>query len=200
MKKILILIISILLLQASIVFAQAQFRTDSNTVTTRIGNPPTEELACPIPKGVVTCGSKNVPVNGCGHCGVGYEAYMSTCFYEGIYYAMDIGGTPGQNIILPSVNGRILNWSFAGQSNVKNNQAVQQYEGTNTSTGDKYWIQFHHTTIGSGQTGNRSSGDIAAQICSNCISGSGAHVHVEFAKIETSGAFVWQDAPEYFCR
>jgi hypothetical protein len=41
MRKILILIISIVLLQASIVFVQAQFRTDSNTVTTRIGNPST---------------------------------------------------------------------------------------------------------------------------------------------------------------
>lgn len=200
MRKIVILIIAILFLQASIVYAQAQFRTDSNTVTTRIGNPVLGEFSCPISGGSVTCGSKNIPVNGCGHCGQGYGEYISLCSYEGIHYAMDIGGSALQNVILPSVNGKILSWTFAGQSNNKGDQAIQQYTGTDVSTGEKYWIQFHHTQPGSGRAGTHPSGNVGAQICNGCNAGSGLHVHVEFAKIDTSGAFVWQDAPAYFCR
>lgn len=198
MKKILILIVAILLLQASIVLAQAQFRTNSNTVTTRIGNPVSGEFSCPIPKGNITCGSKNLPVSGCGHCGIGYESYMNNCTYEGIYYAMDIAGADFTNVILPSVNGKIISWTFAAQANNKGNQAIQQYSGTDSSTGDKYWIQLHHTAPGSGRSGTYSSGGVGAKICGDgCGMG---HVHVEFAKIETSGKYSWQDAPAYFCK
>lgn len=180
--------------------AQAQFRTDSNTVTTKVGNPSSggSIASCPIPNGIITCGSKNVPINGCGHCGLGYEAYMANCTYPGIYYAMDIAGADFTNVILPSVSGKIIQWTFSGQTNNIGNQAIQLYSGTDSSTGEKFWIQFHHTQPGSGLSGTRSSGEIGAKICGDgCGMG---HVHVEFAKIDPSGGTVWQDAPDYFCR
>lgn len=188
--------------------ALAQFRTESNTVTTRVGNPISGNVAaCPIQGGTVTCGSKNVPVNGCGHCGMGYEAYMDNCKYEkyeGINYAMDIGGGDFTPVLLPSVNGKIIEWSFVNETNRKNKgekdgpQAIQLYSGTDTSTGEKFWIQFHHSAPDSGNPGTHGSGTQGATVC-----GDGCnmrHIHVEFAKIEPSGKMSWQDAPNYFCR
>lgn len=200
MKKIFVLSCVVLLLQISvgIVRAQSTLRTDSNTVTTRVGNPPTIEYACLIPNGIITCGSKNVPVNGCGHCGIGYEAHMKNCTYPGIYYAMDIGGTDFQNVILPSVEGKSISWSFVDQTNATPNQAIQIYVGTDAASGEKYWIQLHHTAPGSGKSGTYASGETGAQICGNgCGMG---HVHVEFAKVDTSGRNIWVDAPDYFCK
>lgn len=189
-----------ILLGVGTVAAHAQFRSDSETVTTTVGTPLANGgiAACPIPNGVITCGSKNVPVNGCGHCGVGYEAYMSGCTYEGINYAMDIGGTDFQDVILPSVGGAAITWTFVAETNRTNNQAIQRFGGTNEATGDKYWIQFHHTQPGSGNVGTHTSGERGANICGNGCNAE--HVHVEFAKVDSSGKNIWQDAPNYFCR
>lgn len=173
-------------------------RTESNTVSTTVGNPPVSLAVCPIPNGVITCGSKNVPIDGCGHCGIGYGAYMKNCTYEGINYAMDIGGDDFQNVILPSVDGKTINWTFVDQTNRKVDQAIQRYVGTDIATGEKYWIQFHHTAPESGIQGTHLSGSVGAKICGNgCGMG---HVHVEFAKVDTSGRNVWVDAPTYFCK
>ena len=177
----------------------AQLRTESNTVTTKVGNPQPQIIAaCPIPGGKISCGSKNIPINGCGHCGIGYEAYMKNCTYEGIYFAMDIGGADLQNVILPSVNGKTIQWSWVDQTNAKDSQAIQRYSGTNTTTGEKYWLQFHHTDPGSAIKGIKSSGEIGARICGNGCNM--RHVHVEFAKIDPSGVTKWQEAPSYFCK
>lgn len=181
---------------AGITFAQTTLHSESNTVVTKVGNPVGAIAACPIPNGRINCGSKNIPINGCGHCGVGYDAYMANCTYPGIYYAMDIGGADFQDVILPSVNGAIIDWVFLGETNNVGNQAIQNYSGTDTSTGSKYRIQFHHTAPGSGG-GNHSSGDVGAKICgSGCGMG---HVHVEFGKATPSGT-EWVDAPSYFCK
>lgn len=197
MKK--LLFITLMLIFASISqSAYAQFRTDSNTVTTKVGNPQTQTIAaCPIPGGNITCGSKNVPVNGCGHCGIGYQAYMKGCTYEGIYFAMDIAGNDLQNVILPSVDGKTIQWSFVSQTNSDGSQAIQRYSGTNITTGEKYWLQLHHTNPGSATKGIKPSGEVGAQICGNGCNMK--HVHVEFAKIDASGT-KWQDAPSYFCK
>ncbi len=182
----------------------AQLQSTSNTVTTDVGTPITSSAICPISNGIITCGSKNVPIGGCGHCGIGYEAYMKNCTYPGIYYAMDIGGANDAPVILPSVNGKTISWTFVDQTNeiypplLNAPQAIQQYAGTDVETGEKYWIQFHHTGIGSGVPGTHSSGERGANICSGgCNMG---HVHVEFAKIDTSGKNIWIDAPTYFCK
>lgn len=206
MKKIIIATITVLLfLLSPKVYAQT-YRTDSNTVTTHVGNAPVTGggiAACPIPGGSINCGSKNVPIKDpsgqlCGHCGVGYEAYMSNCTYPGIYFAMDIGGKDLQNVILPSVGGATIEWTWYDQTNNNGNQAIQRFSGTDRATGDKYWIQFHHSDPGSGNRGTHSSGDVGARICGNgCGMG---HVHVEFAKVDPNGNNVWVDAPSYFCR
>lgn len=199
MKKILfVIVINVFLVFFTLnAYAQQQFRTNSNTVTTRVGNPVVAASFCPIPNGTITCGSKNVPVSGCGHCGIGYESYMSNCTYEGINYAMDIAGIDFQDVILPSIEGQSISWTFAAE-NPRGNQAIQQYSGTNLATGEKYWIQFHHTSPGSGAQGTHISGERGANICGNgCNMG---HVHVEFARIDTSGKQNWLDAPNFFCR
>ncbi len=182
----------------------AQFSNNSNTVTTRVGSPAGAIAACPIPNGTVTCGSEHVIVSGCGHCTQEYisidPAQLSPLCtdpnYPGIHYAMDIGGNDFQNVILPSVEGKIINWAFLGQTNNIGNQAIQIYSGTEPSSGEKYRIQFHHTDPGSGG-GNLSSGDIGAKICGNGCNMH--HVHVEFAKVTSSGT-EWVDAPSYFCK
>lgn len=196
MKRIIIVLFSIGFLLAAIDAHAQQLRTNSNTVTTRVGNPVSAAASCPIPNGTITCGSKNVPVNGCGHCGIGYDSYMSNCTYEGINYAMDIGGNDFQEVILPSIQNASISWTFVDED-PRGNQAIQQYSGTNLSTGEKYWIQFHHTSPGSGNPGTHISGERGANICGNgCNMG---HVHVEFARIDTTGKTVWLEAPNYFC-
>lgn len=176
----------------------ATLRTDSNPpATTKVGTPASIAV-CPIPGGPINCGSKAVPINGCGHCGVGYEGFMSNCTYPGIYFAMDIGGRELQDVILPSVNGATIEWTWYDETNRSSNQAIQRFSGTNTSTGEKYWIQFHHSDPGSGNKGSHQSGETGTRICGNgCGMG---HIHVEFAKVDPSGSNTWVDAPNYFCK
>jgi len=197
MKKYsLFLAILFILLSVTIVFAQ-QLQTNSNTVRTRVGNPPAAS-SCPIPGGVPSCGSRSVPVSGCGHCGVGYGAF--TCNYESIPYAMDVPGAYGQEIILPTIGDQEIKWTFVREQ-VKSDgrTAIQNYGGINETTGEQYWLQFHHTAPGSGG-GTRFSGDVGARICSApCEVGTGPHVHIEFARIGPNGTREWLDAPLYFC-
>ncbi len=196
---------------ASLLFAvnAAAQEHSSNPVTTIIGNPPItsngsgpdsiDASSCPIPNASPSCGSKNVPVNGCGHCGVGYGNYP--CGYEGIQYAMDVPTGPLSPIYMPLVNGKEIRWTFSHQM-VKNDgiTAIQYYGGTDDETQEQYWIQFHHTQPGSG-AGTISSGDRGANTCqTGCDTGTGPHVHIEFAKVDSSGNKIWQDAPNYFCR
>lgn len=205
LKVLLILLFLSLAFFAGHTLAQAQYRTESNAVTTVVGNPSIGTLAaCPIPGAKINCGSKNVPINGCGHCGIGYEDYMSNCTYEGINYAMDIDGADFTPVLLPSVEGKTVEWTFVDQTNAVlvpakgAPQAIQRYAGTNTVTGEKYWLQFHHSEPGSGNPGKHGSGTQGAKVC-----GDGCnmhHIHVEFAKIDPSGKMVWQDAPNYFCK
>lgn len=179
----------------------------SNTVTTRVGNPPPspdnsesiDATSCPIPNGTITCGSKAVPVSSCGHCGIGYEGYP--CNYDSLKYAMDVGAHPLDPIYMPLVNGKKIRWTFSHQTvHTDGITAIQYYGGIDDDTQEQYWIQFHHTKPGSGG-GTIFSGDRGATVCqSGCSTGSGPHVHIEFAKIDSAGNKLWQDAPSYFCR
>ena len=192
-----------MLFLAAQVFAQNH---SSNPVDIIIGKPPVSSggsggsinaSSCPIPGGKITCGSENVPVSGCGHCGIGYGGY--TCNYPGIHYAMDIGASPLAPVYMPLVNGKSIKWTFSHQLLNDPLTAIQYYGGTDEETQEQYWIQFHHTKPGSG-AGTIHSGDQGAIICEiGCITGSGPHVHLEFAKISDSGEKLWQDAPNYFC-
>lgn len=149
---------------------------------------------CPIPNGSVTCGSKNVPVNNCGHCGVDYPR-MDLCTYDAIYYAMDIAGNDFDPIYLPKIRGNAIGWTFSNQT--FGAEATQQYTGLDQQTGDRYFIGFHHTQTGSGNPGTHLSGDVGARIC-----GGGCnerHTHVELGLVTASGT-QWLDAPNYFCK
>lgn len=178
----------------------------SNPVDIIIGNPPVSSSgnggsinasSCPIPGGRITCGSRNVPIAGCGHCGVGYGNYP--CNYEGLNYAMDIAASPLDPVYMPLVNGKNIRWTFSHQLLNDSLTAIQYYGGIDEETQEQYWIQFHHTKPGSGG-GTIFSGDQGATICApGCSTGSGPHVHVEFAKISDSGVKTWQDGPNYFC-
>jgi hypothetical protein len=205
MRKYLILIIPLLLVAFLSYKAYAQDHA-SNIVITKIGTPPTstnggsvtDPSSCPIPNGSITCGSERVPVGGCGHCGVGYGDY--SCSYEGIHYAMDVGAKPGDPVYMPLVDGKKIRWTFSHQQINDSLTAIQYYGGVDEDTQEQYWIQFHHTVPGSGG-GSLYSGDQGATVCApGCSTGSGPHVHIEFAKISDSGTRVWQDAPNYFCR
>ncbi len=206
MKKIIILTLPLLLVVLLTVAAYSQEHS-SNTVTTKVGSPPQgssgpesiDATSCPIPNGNITCGSRSVPVPGCGHCGIGYESYP--CNYNSLAYAMDIGAQPLDPVYMPLVNGKKIRWTFSHQTIGPDGiTAIQYYGGTDEETQDQYWIQFHHTAPGSGG-GEIYSGEKGAQICqSGCSTGSGPHLHIEFAKIDNSGNQSWQDAPNYFCK
>lgn len=154
------------------------------------------EGSCPIPNGVVTCGSKNKPVNGCGHCGLGYPR-PDLCTYDGINYAMDIAGDNDEltfdPVYLPKVNGNVIKWTFISQD--RGAEAIQRYTGVDELTHEQYFISLHHTQFDSGNPGTHFSGEVGAKICGGgCNEG---HVHVEFGTGSTGN---YRDAPDYFCR
>lgn len=178
--------------------AYAQLQTDSNEVRTRVGNPQIQASSCPIPNGVPSCGSRNEPRAGCAHCDTRYTVDHG-CGYPSLAYALDVPGDYGQEVILPSIGGAQIRWAFLDQPKNVNNTAIQRYGGLNEATGEQYIIKFHHTAPGSG-SGTKLSGEIGARICSEpCEVGTGPHVHIEFARVNNDGSYIWLDAPLYFC-
>lgn len=180
----------------------AQFQSDSNVVKTKIGNPKEIDATdCPIPQGNPTCGSSFTPLASCGHCGLNYGSSAwceGPLAYESIKYAMDIGGGYGQTVYLPKIKGDTIDYTFLGEQS-SGDQSIQRYAGTDKSTGEQYYIQFHHTQPGTATKGSSQSGAVAATICQNCNPGTGPHVHIEFGSGGASGT-TWLDAPKYFCK
>ena len=170
---------------------------------TKIGNPAEINASdCPIPNGYITCGSKFTPsTGGCGHCAGGYGA-SEWCTgpkaYESINYSIDVGGAWGQETFLPKVNGNTISWTRLAPW-TGTDQEIQRYAGTDTVTNEQYYIQFHHTRIGSAPEGTRLSGEHASNICDGCGGINGPHVHIEFGSSSASGT-KWLDAPLYFCK
>ncbi|OGE70804.1 hypothetical protein A2617_01835 [Candidatus Daviesbacteria bacterium RIFOXYD1_FULL_41_10] len=157
--------------------------------------------SCPIPGGVATCGSLNTSRASCSHCGAGYEPY-TTAFcpppwgkagYDGTQYALDIGGTSGQEFFLPTIDGRVIQWTYISELGGTNGQ-IQKYIGKN-AIGDSYLLYFHHTQSGSGNGKSGISGDLAGQICLGCNIGN-THLHVQLA----DGSGSWLDSAQYFCK
>ena len=180
----------------------------SSTVRTKVGNPPVIAASCPIPNAKATCGSEGVPVNGCGHCSSSYigidpflKVLCSMPTYPGIHYALDISASPLDLIYMPEVNGKKIKWTFARQSVDSDGiTAIQYYAGTDESNGNQYWIQFHHTKPGSARP-VAYSGEQGAQVCqSGCKTGTGPHLHLEFAEVSETGQLQWVEAPNYFCK
>lgn len=157
--------------------------------------------SCPIPRGTVTCGSKFTPVNGCGHCGIGYgeENISMNCnnpAYTAINYAIDIGGNAGSPVYLPQINGHAVKWTW-GTEGKTNSGWIQKYAGTDEVNQDKYYIEFHHTVSGSGNPGTHLSGEVGATICGDC--NVTPHAHVELGSGNSFGSNNL-DAALYLCR
>lgn len=180
--------------------ASAQLQTDSNIIRTRVGNPQIQASSCPIPGGVPSCGSRNEPRAGCGHCDASYtRSFGCPVDYPSLAYALDVPGSYGQDVILPLIGGAQIRWTFLDQPKNVNNTAIQRYGGLNEATGEQYMIKFHHTAPGSG-SGTKNSGAVGAKICSApCDDGTGPHVHIEFARVNNDGSYTWLDAPLFFC-
>ena len=203
MKKVIFCFVLCVALTVSL--ATVALALESNEgVRTKVGNPNTNATGCPIPidQSIITCGSKNEPRSSCGHCGLNYgdsEWCTGPKAYTSINYAMDVqypgqdAGNRGKPIYFPTIKGNTISWTHAGVIS-GDNQEIQKYNGTDTKTGEQYYIQFHHTTIGSGTKGTHDSGEIAATICEKCN-----HVHIEFGSSGPSGTS-WLDAPLYFCQ
>lgn len=191
-------------------FAITVLAVSSNPVTTKVGdprveapgvNPPSSQNAssCPIPQGVITCGSKNTPISGCGHCGVGYGEENTRAYCRagsGNDQAIDISGVDFQEIQLPKLNGHIIKWTFLRQQ--EGTPTTQVYSGKDMLTGDQFIIQFHHTERDSGNGGEHFSGEKGGQICGNGCEKrvSMGHVHVQLA----SSTGDWFDATQYLCK
>ncbi len=172
---------------------------------------PSGSLDCPIPNGQVTCGSKDRPANGCGHCSEEYKrenpSLVSLCNDpdSGIQHAMDIGGLDLAPVYLPKINGHVIQWTHQGQiSGSVPTEAIQRYTGVDELTHAQYFISLHHTQFGSGNEGTHIiSGDVGALICGvsrvTGVSCNKRHVHVQLGLITPRGT-QWFEAPDYLCK
>ena len=163
--------------------------------------------SCPISGGVVTCGSEfTLDTNGCGHCTPAYIKDWDSggwCAKDrGIHYAMDIGAKAGQEVYLPKVNDHMIKWTLSYEE-VRPDyaQAIYGYSGEDETTGDKYYIQFHHVEIGSQNAGGtHESGEIGARVCTSCNPGN-YHLHMQLGAGGVGpGGTQWIDTPKYFCK
>lgn len=102
-----------------------------------------------------------------------------TCQWGGTAWGLDIAGPDGGRVILPTVKGEEIRWIFYRQVQLSSNglEAIQAYIGTSPA-GEKYYLQLHHTTPGSGNSGATKPGDQGATICLSC---GAKHVHVQIA-------------------
>lgn len=186
------------MLLASVTSVHAQQQSDSNEVRTRVGNPTVTASSCPIPNGIPSCGSRNEPRNGCGHCSPAYTSAHG-CNYESLAYALDVPAPYGADVYLPTINGAEIKWTFFDQYYNDSRTTIQRYGGTDEETGQQYLIKFHHSLPNSGG-GTKHSGEVGANICqAPCNVGTGPHTHIEFASVNSSGSYTWLDAPLYFC-
>jgi hypothetical protein len=180
------------------VFTGGVSAQSSSTWRTRVGSPTVQASSCPIPGGIPSCGSRNEPRGGCGHCDAAYTAAYG-CGYESLAYALDVPGSYGADIFLPTIGGNNIRWTFLDQPKNVNRTAIQRYGGTDEKTGEQYMIKFHHSAPRSGG-GTKLSGEVGARICdSPCDVGTGPHVHIEFARVNGDGSYSWIDAPLFFC-
>ncbi|MBU1032003.1 hypothetical protein KKE03_03750 [Patescibacteria group bacterium] len=170
------------------------------------GLSPTIATDCPIPNGVITCGSQFTPIQTadglCGHCGIGYPKWATEAYckkYVGTQYGLDIEGVGGQAVYLPKINGNVINWKFRSEEPGET-EAIQKYTGvfSGGSVYQTYYLQFHHTQTGSGNASAKQSGDPGGRICIGCGEG---HVHIQIGSGgDNQNNTQWLDAAQYFCR
>ena len=95
--------------------------------------------------------------------------------------------SPGQAILLPSIEGQNVSWYHADEKRYITN-SIQRYQGI--ANGKTYILQFHHTRRGSGigLKTRAQSGQPGGYVCPSCD-----HVHIQIAQ---NG---WKDATKYYC-
>ncbi len=154
--------------------------------------------SCPIAQGApaVSCGSLFNERKNCGHCNTEYKsAHPNLCTYDLINYAEDIAGPAGEPVYLPTVNGETIVWTRVRITSSSIGY-IRYYSGVGETSGNRFWLQFHHVDRDVGAL-EGVSGDKGAQICttdSRCN-----HVHVEFAKVVSGGGMNPVDAAITFC-
>ncbi|MBI4037108.1 hypothetical protein HY385_01650 [Candidatus Daviesbacteria bacterium] len=140
---------------------------------------PTQAI-CPIPNGTVTCGSVGTGgIAGCenGHCGAKYDNPANICsLVPATAYAVDIGGSPGQEVLMPTLTDpqtgitQSLNCTFLGQEAGIEGDTINRF-----GCQDNIWIRFHH--LQSGQPAKTvKSGELVGKIAN---SAGGPHVHIQ---------------------
>ncbi len=159
---------------------------------------------CPIPNGNIICSSQyDSSYQGCHHCGVGYPAESQTAFcgYPGTRYAIDIGAPKGASVYLPTIAGNPINWTYLSEEVGTSGEAIEKYSGENVFTKEQFFLQLHHSAVGSGNPGTHQSGEVGARVCSfsDCD-----HTHVQIASggvfpTQISGS-QWLDASAYLCK
>lgn len=119
-------------------------QTASVSFSVTIGSPPAP--SCPIPSGVITCGSYTA---GC-HCRPGYILYPCTN-NPTAPFAIDVAGPsrgPNYDVYLPAVKG-ITQWQLTKEGEVRDGPPYYYYWGWEriffgTSNGINYTIRFLH--------------------------------------------------------
>lgn len=166
--------------------------------------------SCPIPNGQITCGTRTSSRNNCNHCSEQYihedernnptrQPSMRELCQEsyGTPYALDIAASAGTPIYLPSLNGHIIEWEYKGEV-LGSAMAIQKYIGTDIMSGEKYYIQFHHTVIGSGNPGFHSTEQL---VRAGIVADIGAnHIHVQLASGNAATGSNWLDTANYLCK
>lgn len=156
---------------------------------------PAKPGSCAQPGGKYLCGSRAYPIAGCGHCGLGYPPSQQRANCDngkdelwGTAYAIDISLKPYQPILLPSIEGQNVEWTFYAERKYSDN-AIQRYRGI--ANGKTYVVQFHHTLIGSsvGIGKKAVSGQIGAKLCPTCD-----HAHIQM--LQGNG---WKSATSFYC-
>lgn len=176
--------------------------------------------SCPIPTGTVTCGTKDNPAiyspglgfSSCGHCGAGYDAGADQCinYPEGTSNGIDVAVIPYRGtaedkvndyaeIRFPTINGHKADWTLVYKYPQQDtgNQQILGYKATDTTTGENFYVQFHHSAPGSGSPSGR-SGEVAGKVC-----GGGCNVFHSHIQIQTGSALGqgrWLSAADFFCK
>lgn len=168
---------------------------------------------CMPPGGTIICGTRSAPVNGCGHCGIGYPSGMSYCHPDTSQYsaggngeAIDIGHRPLDSVPLPFLLGHSIIWYHEIDAFFSDGSdpyaAYQEYSGTDTITKSKYYVRFLHTQKGSGVAKGveAPSGSEGAKVCQYWVQSGkvkpGNHVHIQIFDAQIKR---WVPATNYYC-
>lgn len=185
----------------------------------------TTNLSCPIPTGTVLTGSKYNPIifgpelkdrypPESGHCGPGYDPgggdQCTASYKEGTFNAIDVYADPIVNdvtdmrrkndfaqVYFPNIKGHTAEYSLVYNSGESGNQTIYGYAVTDLTSGEKYYIQFHHSDPHSAVQQGK-SGDKAVRVCGNGCNVFHSHIQIQTGSSLNAGR--WLDATQFFCR